>query len=169
MSQPVTIAVIGAGLMGHGIAYMLACAGHTVRVFDLSAEALATLPDRLKTIADLLGTPHDVLDNITSHSELSEAAADTDFVIEAAAENLEIKQYIVASLEAIVSPQTIIASNTSALPITEIAANAFNPERVVGAHFWNPPHLVKLVEVVQAEKTSAETVDITIGLLAGAG
>ena len=169
MSQRAKITIVGAGLMGHGIAYVFAAAGHTVRVFDRSEEALATLPERLARIADLFGQEHSALQNISSHADLAAAAEGAEFVVEAAAENLEIKQFIVASLEAIVSQRTIIASNTSAVPITSIAEKAFNPERIVGAHFWNPPHLVNLVEVVQAEKTSLETVDATIALLSGVG
>lgn len=155
--------------MGHGIAYVLASAGHFVRAHDRSEEAIGTLPDRLKKIAELLDDPPDIQDRITAHLELADAADGADYVIEAAAENLEIKRFIVATLEAIVSQRTIIASNTSALPISEIASKAFNPERIVGTHFWNPPHLVKLVEVVQAEKTSMQTVDKTLALLSGAG
>ncbi|WP_153769028.1 3-hydroxyacyl-CoA dehydrogenase NAD-binding domain-containing protein [Labrenzia sp. CE80] len=169
MQKPLNITVVGAGLMGHGIAYVLAQAGHSVRVYDRAQEALASLPERLAKIADLFGAPHALIDTVSAHSELSEAAESSDFVVEAAAENLEIKQFIVASLEAVVSQQTIIASNTSALPITRIAEKAFNPERIVGSHFWNPPHLVKLVEVVQAEKTAPEAVEKTISLLSGVG
>lgn len=169
MQQNQHIAIIGAGLMGHGIAHVLSSAGHNVRVFDRSAEALDKLPERLAAIDDLLGADGKESDRISACDDLSLAVDGVDFVIEAAAENLEIKRFIIAELEAFVTPEAIIATNTSAIPITEIAAKAHRPERVVGAHFWNPPHLVKLVEVVQAEMTSLETVQKTIALLEGAG
>lgn len=168
-SESRKITIVGAGLMGHGIAYILAKAGHEVRVFDRSQEALESLNTRLCKIADLFGHDYSVVERITHHNLLTSAADGAEFVIEAAAENLEIKQFIVAELEAVIATDAIIASNTSALPITSIAAKAFKPDRVVGAHFWNPPHLVKLVEVIQAEQTSVKTVERTIGLLSDAG
>jgi len=169
MTKTSNITIIGAGLMGHGIAHVLAAAGHSVKVFDRSEEALESLPGRLAKLCDLLSVAPAINDRITAHGNLADAATGADFVIEAAAENLEIKQFIVAELEAVVEPTSIIASNTSALPITKIAARASNPERIVGTHFWNPPHLVKLVEVVQAEKTSLKTIKRTLALLSDAG
>ena len=163
------LAVVGAGLMGHGIAYAFASAGYPVRVFDSSSEALKSLPGRLREIADLLGDPPDAAVSVEICSSLSGAAAAASFIVEAAVENLEVKQGIVSELESAVAPDVIIASNTSALPIARIASKASNPERVVGAHFWNPPHLVKLVEVVQAEKTSTDAVMRTISLITSAG
>jgi len=155
--------------MGHGIAYVLAAAGHSVRVFDRSEDALFNLPDRLAAIENLLGTDGAASSRISAHDDISVAANGVDYVIEAATENLDVKQFIIAELEAIVSPDTIIATNTSALSITQIAVKAHRPERVVGAHFWNPPHLVKLVEVVQAETTSTATIEKSIALFEGAG
>jgi 3-hydroxybutyryl-CoA dehydrogenase len=169
METAAKITIIGAGLMGHGIAYVMASAGHEVRVFDRSEEALAGLPDRLAAIAALLGTDPAQMSRVTGHANLMSAAMGADVVIEAAIENLEIKRFIVAELEAIIAPEAIIATNTSALPITEIAAGARHPERIVGAHFWNPPHLVRLVEVVQAEHTNLETVEAAIALFDNAG
>lgn len=163
------IAIVGAGLMGHGIAYVLARAGHEVRIFDRSEEALARLPDRLAAIADMLGHDDRAARRISGHNDLTAAAQRAHFVIEAAVENLDIKRFIVAELEAVVAPEAIIATNTSALPITQIAANAHHRDRIVGAHFWNPPHLVKLVEVVQADQTSDATVERAIALFEAAG
>lgn len=163
------IAIVGAGLMGHAIAYALSAAGHKVSVFDRSDAALATLPKRLQAIAELFGDPPDAAGSVKACRALSDAAGTAEFVIEAAAENLETKQFIVAELEATVSPDTIITSNTSAIPITRIAEKASYPERIVGTHFWNPPHLVKLVEVVQAAKSSRRAVASTVSLLSGAG
>lgn len=169
MTEPQNITIIGAGLMGHGIAYALTASGHKVRVFDRSAEALESLGARLLEIAELFGDNGDAAKSVTACFTLSEAALGADIVIEAAVENLEIKQFIVAELEAIVEPSTIITSNTSAIPISKIAAKAQYPERIVGTHFWNPPHLVKLVEVVTAEKSAPEAVQRTLDLLSRSG
>lgn len=169
MSLKHNVAIIGAGLMGHGIAHVMAQAGHTVRVFDRSADALASLSARLESIANLMSTDGQAANRVTSHHDIADAVANADFVIEAAVENLEMKQFIVAELEASVAPETIIATNTSALPINKISEKAFRPERIVGTHFWNPPHLVKLVEVVQSDKTSDETITKTMEFMSGVG
>ena len=163
------LTVVGAGLMGHGIAYAFASAGCRVRVFDSSDEALVSLPGRLREIAALLGDPPEIAASVETCSSMSDAAASASIIVEAAIEDLEVKQCIVAELESAVAPDAIIASNTSSLPITRIAAKASNPERIVGAHFWNPPHLVRLVEVVQAETTSADVVKRTVSLMNSAG
>jgi 3-hydroxybutyryl-CoA dehydrogenase len=163
------IGVVGGGLMGHGIAYLLAAAGHRARVFEPSAEVRAALPQRLAGIADLLGDERAVLDRITAHDQLAPAVRDAAFVFEAAPEKLPLKQQIFAELESLVAPDAILASNSSAIPTTEIARSLKVRERVVGTHFWNPPHLVPLVEVIQNEWTSAATVERTIALLRDAG
>jgi 3-hydroxybutyryl-CoA dehydrogenase len=163
------IGVVGGGLMGHGIAYLLAAAGHRARVFEPSAEVRATLPQRLAGIADLLGEERAVLDRITAHDQLAPAVRDAAFVFEAAPEKLPLKRQIFAELESLVAPGVILASNSSAIPTTEIARRLKMRERVVGTHFWNPPHLVPLVEVIQNEWTSAATVERTIALLRDAG
>jgi 3-hydroxybutyryl-CoA dehydrogenase len=167
--NPKTIGIIGGGLMGHGIAYLLAAAGHTARIYEPSAEMRATLPQRLDVIVDLLGDERAVLDRVTAHDQMAPAMRDTQFVFEAAPEKLPLKQKIFGELEALVGPDTILASNSSAIPTTEIARNLKHRERVVGTHFWNPPHLVPLVEVIQNEWSSPETVQSTIDLLRDAG
>src|SRR5580704_11508360 len=133
MEKP-QIAVIGAGLMGHGIAYLFAASGHEVRVQDPVAAARETLQQRLHEICDLLGTDR--------------AAKDAGIVIEAALEQLPIKRAIFAELERAAPADAILASNTSALPITRISEGLKTRHRIVGSHFWNPPHLVPLVEIV---------------------
>jgi 3-hydroxybutyryl-CoA dehydrogenase len=163
------IGVVGGGLMSHGIAYLLAAAGHRARVFEPSAEVRGTLPERLAGIADLLGDDRAVLDRITAHDQLAPAVRDAAFVFEAAPEKLPLKQQIFAELESLVAPDAILASNSSAIPTTEIARSLKMRERVVGTHFWNPPHLVPLVEVIQNGWTSAATVERTIALLRDAG
>ena len=163
------IGVIGAGLMGHGIAYLLAAAGHTVRIYDPSAEWRSTLPQRLESARALLDGEPALLARISAHDQLAPAMKDAAFVFEAAPEKLPLKQQIFAELESLTEPSTILASNSSAIPSTEIGLKLKHRERVIGTHFWNPPHLVPLVEVIQNAKTSDETVRRTIELLHDAG
>jgi 3-hydroxybutyryl-CoA dehydrogenase len=166
---PQNIGVIGAGLMGHGIAYLLAAAGHTVRIYDPSAEWRNSLQTRLKAALDLLEGNLALLSRISAHDTMAPAMKDVGFVFEAAPEKLPLKQQIFAELEALTAPTTILASNSSAIPSTRIGEKLKHRDRVVGTHFWNPPHLVPLVEVTQNEKTSAETVRKTMELLRDAG
>src|SRR5581483_11104555 len=167
--QPLTIGIIGAGLMGHGIAYLLAAAGHTVRIYDPSAEWRASLAERLKVALDLLEDDPALLGRISVHEQMAPAMQGADFVFEAAPEKLALKQELFAELERLTAPTTILASNSSAIPSTRIGEKLKHRERVIGTHFWNPPHLVPLVEVIQNEKTSAETVRRTMDLLRDAG
>jgi 3-hydroxybutyryl-CoA dehydrogenase len=166
---PQTIGIIGAGLMGHGIAYLLAAAGHTARIYDPSAEWRASLPERLKAALDLLGGDPALLGRITSHDAMAPAMKDVSFVFEAAPEKLPLKQQLFAELEATTASSTILASNSSAIPSTRIGEKLKHRDRVVGTHFWNPPHLVPLVEVTQNEFTSMDTVRKTMDLLRDAG
>jgi 3-hydroxybutyryl-CoA dehydrogenase len=163
------IGVIGGGLMGHGIAYLLAAAGHTIGVFEPVPEIRATLPKRLQAIADLFGDDAALLENVSAHDQLGSAVAGASFVFEAAPEKLPLKQKIFAELESAVAPDTILASNSSAIPSTEIGRHLKHRERVVGTHFWNPPHLVPLVEVIESEKTSGNVLRATMELLRQAG
>ncbi len=163
------IGVVGGGLMGHGIAYLLAAGGHKVGIYEPSAEVQASLPQRLRSIVDLLAGDVAALDRITTHERLADAVSSATFVFEAAPEKLDLKQRIFAELETLVAPDTILASNSSAIPSTEIGRHLKHRERVVGTHFWNPPHLVPLVEVIQTEWTSDEVVRRIIDLLAAAG
>jgi len=166
---PQTIGVIGAGLMGHGIAYLLAADGHTVRIYDPSAEWRASLQERLKAALDLLGGDPTLLGRISAHDALAPALKDVSFVFEAAPEKLPLKQQLFAEMEALVAPSTILASNSSAIPSTRIGEKLKHRGRVIGTHFWNPPHLVPLVEVTQNEFTSMDTVQKTMTLLRDAG
>jgi 3-hydroxybutyryl-CoA dehydrogenase len=163
------IGVVGGGLMGHGIAYLLAAGGHKVGIFEPSTEVRASLPQRLRSIVDLLGSDAAILDRITTHERLADAVGAVSVVFEAAPEKLELKQRIFAELETLTASDTILASNSSAIPSTEIGRNLKHRERVVGTHFWNPPHLVPLVEVIQTEWTADDVVRRTIDLLAAAG
>jgi len=163
------IGVVGGGLMGHGIGYLLAAAGHTVRIYEPSAEVRALIPQRLAAICDLLEEDKALIRRISAHNSLASAIVDTSFVFEAAPEKLPLKQQIFADLEKVAARDTILASNSSALPSTEIGRNLEHRDRVVGTHFWNPPHLVPLVEVIQTEWTSPEVIARTMGLLRDAG
>jgi 3-hydroxybutyryl-CoA dehydrogenase len=169
MSNALTIGVVGGGLMGHGIAYLLAAGGHRIGLYEPSGEVRASLPQRLRSIIELLGTDAAILDRITTHERLAEAVGAASVVFEAAPEKLELKQRIFTELETLTAPDTILASNSSAIPSTEIGRSLKRRERVVGTHFWNPPHLVPLVEVIQTEWTSDDVVRRTIDLLAAAG
>ena len=163
------IGVIGAGLMGHGIGYLLAAAGHDVRIYDPSAQWRDSLSERLESARTLLGGDPALLGRISAHEQMEPAMKDVAFVFEAAPEKLPLKQQLFAELEALTAPTTILASNSSAIPSTRIGEKLKHRERVVGTHFWNPPHLVPLVEVTQNEKTSDETVARTMALLRDAG
>jgi len=163
------IAVVGGGLMGHGIAYLFAAAGHPVGLFEPMAEIRSSLPERLRAIADLIGDEPSLLSRIETTDALAPAVTGAAFVFEAAPEKLALKQQIFAELEQRVAPETILASNSSAIPSTEIGRHLKHRQRVVGTHFWNPPHLVPLVEVVQNEKTGDDTVRRTMELLRHAG
>jgi 3-hydroxybutyryl-CoA dehydrogenase len=169
LKKELKIGVIGGGLMGHGIAYLLAAAGHEVGVFEPQAETRASMPRRLQAIVDLLGDDPALLKRITGHEWLAPAVQGATFVFEAAPEKLPLKQRIFAELESAVAPETILASNSSAIPSTDIGRDLKHRERVVGTHFWNPPHLVPLVEVIQNEKTSDAVVRATMELLRDAG
>jgi 3-hydroxybutyryl-CoA dehydrogenase len=163
------IAVLGAGLMGHGIAQIFAAGGHQVALYDTNADILNSAPDRIRAIFTLLEQDPADAKNVRLEPDFAKAVADADLVIEAAPEKLPIKQDIFAKLEAATKRDCILASNTSALPITKIAEPVKTAERVVGTHFWNPPHLIPLVEVVQAERSSVAVVEKTIAMLAAVG
>ena len=164
------VAVVGAGRMGLGIAYVFASAGRKVRLQDPDAGQLGKVAGELRRIDGLLGHPGaDPAANVECCDSLGSAVAGADVVIEAAPERLELKQDIFEAVSRMVGPDAILASNTSVIPIGAIAARAADPGRVIGAHFWNPPYLVRLVEVVAAERSESAAVDGMMGLLAAVG
>lgn len=163
------IAVVGAGLMGHGVAQIFAAAGHAVALYDPDARVLADAPRRIKAIFELLGQDAALAERVAPYSDLARAVANADFVFEAGPEKLELKRKIFAELSKAAKAGAVLATNTSAIPISKIAAKVADKTRVVGAHYWNPPHLMPLVEVVQAQETSLASVERTIELLLSVG
>ena len=138
-------------------------------MFEPFPDVRNSLAQRLRAIVELLGDDPQLLTRIAAHDSLDSTMRSADCVFEAAPEKLPLKQEIFAAVEKLVAPSTILASNSSAIPSTEIGRRLAHRERMIGTHFWNPPHLVPLVEVIQNEKTSAEVVQRTIELLRQAG
>ena len=172
-----TIAVLGVGTMGPGIAQTFAQSGHTVRLYGRSQErcrsALLTVEKNLGAFEthglirkDRLAS---VMARLSGVSTLDDACRDADFVIEALPEDLKLKKDLMARLDRLCPSQAILASNTSGLSITDMGTSTGRPEKVVGTHFWNPPHLIPLVEVVRGQKTSQETMSIASELMILAG
>ncbi|MDO9411017.1 MAG: 3-hydroxyacyl-CoA dehydrogenase NAD-binding domain-containing protein [Pseudolabrys sp.] len=163
------ISVIGAGLMGHGIAQVFALAGHDVTIYDAFPASLETVKARISANLKDLGDDERAVDCVTPQADLAKAVSSADYVVEAVLEDLALKQKLFAEIEKHVRPDTILASNTSVIPITSIMQNLERRDRAVGTHWWNPPFLVPLVEVIETEWTSKATVDFTMTLHADAG
>src|SRR3974390_770587 len=163
------IAVIGAGLMGHGIAQVFALAGHDVTIYDSVQVTLDSAKARILTNLKDLGDDRTAAERITPIAELAAAVREADYVVEAVLENLPLKQTLFAQIEQHVRPDTILSSNTSVIPITKIMEGLKRRERALGTHWWNPPFLVPLVEVIETQWTSPQVVDFTIKLHAAAG
>ena len=163
------IAVIGAGLMGHGIAQVFALAGHEVTIYDSVMASLDSARARItKNLEDLDDDPKAV-ERVAPVANLATAVREADYVVEAVLEDLPLKQKLFAEIEKYVRPETILASNTSVIPITKIMKGLKRRERALGTHWWNPPFLVPLVEVIETQWTSRPTVDFTMKLHAAAG
>jgi 3-hydroxybutyryl-CoA dehydrogenase len=163
------IAVVGAGLMGHGIAQVFALAGHDVNITDTGLQLLDTVKSRIAANLRDLGEDENVADRVLPCVDLTEAVREADFVVEAVSENLALKQKLFAELELRVRRDAILASNTSVIPITAIMADLIRKERALGTHWWNPPFLVPLVEVIATQWTSPQAVAWTMELHQAAG
>ncbi len=156
------IAVIGSGTMGNGIAHTFAQCGYNVQLIDISQAALdrgiATISKNLdRMVAKEKISENDkneTLNNITTHTTLKEGVKDVDLVVEAATENLDLKLKIFRDLDELCSNNTILATNTSSISITQIAAVTSRPEMVIGMHFMNPVPVMKLVEIIRGYNTS---------------
>lgn len=167
--QPKRIAVIGAGLMGHGIAQAFAGAGLAVSIHDADPARRAGVPGRIRESLEQLGADPAAADRVTPADTLAAAVAGADVVIEAVPEDLELKKRVFAEIEAAAPSQALLASNTSVIPITQIMAGLARRRRAMGTHWWNPPHQIPLVEVVQAEDTGDAEIAAMMALLAGIG
>ena len=177
MSNPEPITVVGAGLMGHGIAQIFAAHGHPVWLHDANPDILNSAKERVRAnltnMAEkgvTLGAGVDeIVDRIRTTDDLGTACAEAEFVFEAVYENLELKQQIFADLDRLCPTETVLCSNTSVISITEIAGEAQHRQRIVGTHFWNPPYLIPLVEVVRAEESADWCLKATYDLLTRVG
>jgi len=163
------IAVIGAGLMGHGIAQVFALAGHHVTITDSAQASLDSARDRIRTNLKDLGDDERAVELVTPVADLGEAVREADYVVEAVLEDLPLKQKLFAEVEQHVRPDTILASNTSVIPITSIMEGLKHRQRALGTHWWNPPYLVPLVEVIETQWSDAKAIDFTMRLHADAG
>lgn len=173
MAENQQIAVIGAGLMGHGIALTFARAGQYVALYDPSQDMLGSAPQRISESMKLTGSTDEeiakALKKIELHSSIGSAVSKAVFVFEAAPEKLDLKKAIFADIEANSPNDAILASNTSVIPITKIMGDLAIPNRAVGTHWWNPPHIIPLVEVVKTEWTDLSAANQIQELLADAG
>jgi len=163
------IAVIGAGLMGHGIAQVFARAGHEVTITDALVQNLDSAKSRIAANLRDLGDDESALERIEPCFDLGDAVRNADYVVEAVSENLALKQRLFAEVELHVRPDTILASNTSVIPITSIMQGLQKRERALGTHWWNPPFLVPLVEVIETQWSSPASVAWTMELHRAAG
>ena len=163
--------------MGHGIAQVFACGGHSVTIVDPNQENLQAAPERICTnleqmaehgveLGDPIGT---ILERIHLTSDMTNGCANASFVIEAVFEDMALKQRIFAELDELCPPETVLCSNTSVMSITEIASQARDKSRIVGTHWWNPPYLIPLVEIVRTENAADWVVDSVFALLEGMG
>lgn len=166
------IAVIGAGTMGNGIAQTFAQSGFTVKLIDLSESALdkgmATIFANLDRMVAKGTSTEEVklktLNNIITYTDIEDGVVGVDMVVEAASENIDVKLNIFKQLNAICSHNTIFATNTSSISITQISTIVVHPERIIGMHFMNPVPLMPLIEVIRGKHTSDEVTKITMSL-----
>jgi 3-hydroxybutyryl-CoA dehydrogenase len=166
------VTVIGAGTMGNGIAHVFAQNGFKVSLVDVSADALTRAQNTISKNLDRMvskgavteGIKSDTLKNISTHTVLTEGIKNSELVIEAASENVELKSKIFRELDSLCSPSVILASNTSSISITKIAAQTKRPDKIIGMHFMNPVPVMKLVEVIRGYDTSDETTATIIEL-----
>ncbi|MDE1818918.1 MAG: 3-hydroxyacyl-CoA dehydrogenase family protein [Thaumarchaeota archaeon] len=167
------ITVLGSGIMGHGIAQVSAMAGYNVVLRDIEKQFLDKAMEKIKWSLDKLVSKQkitedqgkEILARIIPIVDLAEALKDCDLMIEVVPEIMDLKKKVYAEVDKVAQQKTVFASNTSTLPITEIASTTSRPERFIGIHFFNPPQLMKLVEVIPGQKTSKDLVDTTINFV----
>jgi len=160
--------VVGAGIMGSGVGQLCAQQGYEVTVLDISDEIIEKAKEKIKAglrrRVEKGKITNEDMESVLSRMNWSadmNLARECDFIIEAASENLDIKKDVFKKLDSICLPTTILATNTTALSISEIASATSRPDKVIGMHFFNPAVIMKLVEVIRGEKTSEETVATT--------
>lgn len=172
MTSVKTLTVVGSGTMGHGIGQLAAMQGIDVRVFDVDSAALDRARSGVRTSLDRFvkkGTVSQeesdkILGRIAFIDDLDKAVSGAEVVVEAVPEVLELKQKVFADLDSRADESTLLATNTSQLSITSIASVTKHPERVVGMHFFNPPVMMRLVEIIRGTLTSDEMLDRTVAL-----
>lgn len=163
------ITVLGSGVMGHGIAQVSATAGYNVVLRDIKQEFLDKAMEKIKWSLDKLVSKEKIskeegdaiFSRIRPIVDLADAVKDAELVIEVVPEIMDLKKSVYAELDKVAGPEVIFASNTSTLPITEIANTTSRPDKFIGIHFFNPPQLMKLVEVIPGEKTAQEITELT--------
>jgi 3-hydroxybutyryl-CoA dehydrogenase len=166
-----TVAVIGAGTMGIGIAQVVAMAGWKVQLFDtkagLAAKSLTKIKNNLKKAVEKGKLEAAKLDAVIARITVLQSFREikSGMVIEAVVEDLEVKEKLFKQIEDVVSPDTLVCTNTSSIPVTKIGASMTHPERLVGMHFFNPAQIMKLVEVVSTEFTNQEKLQQAITLV----
>ncbi len=171
------VAVIGAGTMGHGIAQVAALAGYDTRITDAREDALAPAMKRIEANLDggvrrgklAADDAAAALARITTAADIAEAVADADLVIEAVVEDLGVKQALFASITVAAPAEATIATNTSSLSVSRIASAVDDPSRVVGMHFFNPVHIMKLVEVVRHDAAGESHVERVLAVARAMG
>ena len=167
-----TIAVLGAGTMGNGIAQVFAQSGFDVHLIDVSESALSNASETIKKNLGRMvskgiieaNAVDDILSRITSFTDLKKAVARAELVVEAATENTSLKLKLFGDLDTACPKETILATNTSSISITKIASATHRPDRVVGMHFMNPVPIMKLVEIIRGYSTSDEVTETIISL-----
>ena len=176
MSTQEQITIVGAGLMGHGIAQIFAVHGHKVLLVDVNEDLLNSAKDRIRANLENMrqrgvefGPLEEIIENIYPTANMGTACEGSAFIFEAVFEDLKLKQQLFADLDRLCPSNTVLCSNTSVISITEIAEKAVHRERIVGTHFWNPPYLIPLVEVVRAEESADWCTMATYDLLARVG
>jgi len=169
MRTKARIAVVGAGLMGHGIAQVFAVHGHEVSLHDSQTENLQSAIGRIAANLRDLGDDETAANRVRTCSSLAETVSEADFIVEAVLEDLQLKQDVFREIEAYARLDAIFASNTSVIPISEIMSNLADKTRALGTHWWNPPYLVPLVEVIGTRWTAAAVLDRTVALHAAVG
>lgn len=164
------ITVLGSGIMGHGIAQVSAMSGYNVVLRDIEQQFLDKAMEKIRWSLEKLVTKEkitkqesdSILGRIKTIVDLKEAVSGADLIIEAVPEIMELKKKVYLELDQVADKNTVFASNTSTLPITEIANTTSRPERFIGIHFFNPPQLMKLVEVIPGQKTGSEILNLTV-------